>query len=68
MIGLQIVLMPFLKNYWLTGLFAVAFVLVARAMSIYLPSSLLKKSLKTTYKGITILVWAGLSGGNRMAV
>nr|WP_295874923.1 sodium:proton antiporter [uncultured Chitinophaga sp.] len=68
MIGLQIVLMPFLKNYWLTGLFAVAFVLIARAMSIYLPSLLLKKSLKTTYKGITILVWAGLRGGISVAL
>ncbi|CAL1517660.1 sodium:proton antiporter [Chitinophaga sp. MM2321] len=68
MIGLQIVVMPFLKDYWLTGLFATAFVLVARGLSITVPSILLKQSLKTNYKSITILVWAGLRGGISVAL
>ncbi|MCW3466775.1 cation:proton antiporter [Chitinophaga nivalis] len=68
MIGLQIVVMPFLQNYWLTGLLATAFVLVARALSITIPAVVLKRSLKTDYKSIGILVWAGLRGGISVAL
>ncbi|NSL87378.1 cation:proton antiporter [Chitinophaga solisilvae] len=68
MIGLQIVVMPSLKNYWQIGLLSTLFVLAARGLSIAIPSILLKRSLKTTYKGITILVWAGLRGGISVAL
>ncbi|PSL46040.1 sodium/proton antiporter (CPA1 family) [Chitinophaga niastensis] len=68
MIGLQIVIMPFLKNYWLTGLLATVFVLIARALSITIPAVVLKRSLRTNYKSITILVWAGLRGGISVAL
>lgn len=68
MIGLQIVIMPFLKNYWFTGLMATVFVLVARALSITVPAILLKRTLNINYKSITILVWAGLRGGISVAL
>ncbi|MET3877571.1 sodium:proton antiporter [Chitinophaga sp. OAE865] len=68
MIGLQIVIMPFLKNYWFTGLMATVFVLIARALSITIPAIVLKRSLKTNYKSIGILVWAGLRGGISVAL
>jgi CPA1 family monovalent cation:H+ antiporter len=68
MIGLQIVIMPFLQNYWFTGLLATVFVLIARAMSITVPSILLKRTLNINYKSITILVWAGLRGGISVAL
>ncbi|MFY0254929.1 cation:proton antiporter [Chitinophaga sp. 30R24] len=68
MIGLQIVLMPFLKNYWFTGLVATIFVLVARGLSIAVPSIILRRSLRVNYGSITILVWAGLRGGISVAL
>ncbi|MEC5143834.1 sodium:proton antiporter [Chitinophaga sp. 212800010-3] len=68
MIGLQIVLMPFLKNYWFTGLMATIFVLIARALSITIPAVLLRRSLRTNYKAIGVLVWAGLRGGISVAL
>ena len=68
MIGLQIVVLPFIKNYWFIGLLSVIFVLVARGVSIAAPALLLRRSLKTSFKGITILVWAGLRGGISVAL
>jgi CPA1 family monovalent cation:H+ antiporter len=68
MIGLQIVVLPFIKNYWFIGLLSVLFVLIARGVSIVVPALLLRRSLKTSFKGITILVWAGLRGGISVAL
>ncbi|RXK80964.1 cation:proton antiporter [Filimonas effusa] len=68
MIGLQIVVLPFIKNYWFIGMLSVVFVLVARGVSIAVPAFLLKRSLKTSVKSITILVWAGLRGGISVAL
>ncbi|WP_143310520.1 cation:proton antiporter [Chitinophaga vietnamensis] len=68
MIGLQIVVMPFLSNYWLTGILSAIFVIIARALSITIPAWLLRRNLRTNYKSITILVWAGLRGGISVAL
>lgn len=68
MIGLQIVILPFIQNYWFIGLLSVIFVLVARGVSILVPAILLKRTLKTSFNGITILVWAGLRGGISVAL
>ncbi|TWF41608.1 sodium/proton antiporter (CPA1 family) [Chitinophaga polysaccharea] len=68
MIGLQIVIMPFLQNYWFTGLVSAIFILMARAASIVGPSAIFKRTLKLNYKRITILVWAGLRGGISVAL
>lgn len=68
MMGLQIVAMPFIGDYWLTGLACVVFVLVARAVSIILPSILLRRTLYIDYHSKAILVWAGLRGGISVAL
>jgi CPA1 family monovalent cation:H+ antiporter len=68
MIGLQIVVLPFIKNYWFIGLLSVLFVLIARGVSIAVPALLLRRSLQTSWKSITILVWAGLRGGISVAL
>ncbi|RFS26521.1 sodium:proton antiporter [Chitinophaga silvatica] len=68
MIGLQIVVMPYFSHYWLVGVLATIFVLIARALSITIPAVVLKRSLKTNYKSISILVWAGLRGGISVAL
>lgn len=68
MIGLQIVVMPFIGHYWFIGLVSVFFVLIARGVSIAVPAVLLRRSLKTTFNTTAILVWAGLRGGISVAL
>jgi CPA1 family monovalent cation:H+ antiporter len=68
MIGLQIVVMPFITNYWLVGLLSVLFVLVARSVSILLPTILMRRTLNVDYRSSGILVWAGLRGGISVAL
>jgi CPA1 family monovalent cation:H+ antiporter len=68
MIGLQIVVMPFITNYWLVGLISVIFVLVARSVSILLPTILMRRTLHVDYRSSGILVWAGLRGGISVAL
>ncbi|WPQ65833.1 sodium:proton antiporter [Chitinophaga sancti] len=68
MIGLQIVVLPFIGHYWFIGLVAVLFVLIARGVSIAVPSMIMRRSLKTNFNNTTILVWAGLRGGISVAL
>ncbi|GEP88667.1 sodium/proton antiporter, CPA1 family (TC 2.A.36) [Chitinophaga terrae (ex Kim and Jung 2007)] len=68
MIGLQIVIMPYFSHYWLIGLLATLFVLIARALSITVPAAVLKRTLDMNYNSIAILVWAGLRGGISVAL
>lgn len=68
MIGLQIVVMPFIGHYWFIGLVAVLFVLIARGVSIAVPSMVMRRSLKTNFNNTAILVWAGLRGGISVAL
>ncbi|SFW64648.1 cation:proton antiporter [Chitinophaga sancti] len=68
MIGLQIVVLPFIGHYWFIGLVAVLFVLIARGVSIAVPSMIMRRSLKTNFNNTAILVWAGLRGGISVAL
>jgi len=68
MIGLQMVNIPYLDNYWLTGLIAILVILVARWLSIMLPLIFLRRSLNVNYSSINILTWAGLRGGISIAL
>jgi monovalent cation:H+ antiporter, CPA1 family len=68
MIGLQIVNLPYITNYWLTGGVAIVLILVARWLSILLPLTFLRRSLNVNYKSINILTWAGLRGGISIAL
>jgi len=68
MIGLQMVNFPFLNNYWMTGTLAIILILVARWASIMLPITFLRRNLKTTYKSVRILTWAGVRGGISIAL
>ncbi|WP_343671510.1 sodium:proton antiporter [Chitinophaga sp.] len=68
MIGLQIVVLPFIGHYWFIGLVAVLFVLIARGVSIAVPSMIMRRSLKTNINNTAILVWAGLRGGISVAL
>ena len=68
MIGLQIVIIHFYSAYWLISLLAILFVLIARAVSITIPSILLGRTLNLPYNRIMIIVWAGLRGGISVAL
>lgn len=66
MIGLQLVVLPFLEHYWLMGIMSIAIVLVARFSSILLP--VLPKIRKENMGSLGILTWAGLRGGISVAM
>jgi len=68
MIGLQIVTIHFYSAYWVISLLAIAFVLLARAISITVPAILLGRTLELPYKRIGIVIWAGLRGGISVAL
>lgn len=68
LLGLQIVVMPFIQNYWVLGLAAIVAILFARWLSILLPSIVFKKFVHTNPRNVTILAWAGLRGGISVAL
>lgn len=68
MIGLQMVELPYLNSYWLTGFIAIAMILIARWLSIMLPLTFLRRTFDVNYKGVNILTWAGLRGGISIAL
>jgi CPA1 family monovalent cation:H+ antiporter len=68
MIGLQMVDLPYLDHYWLTGAIAIAIILASRWLSIMLPLTFLRRSLNVNYSSINILTWAGVRGGISIAL
>ncbi|QIP15956.1 sodium:proton antiporter [Spirosoma aureum] len=68
MIGLQIVVLPFLNNYLLIGLATVVLAIVARSLSILLPYLLQFQLSRLKPGSLRILTWAGLRGGISVAL
>jgi monovalent cation:H+ antiporter, CPA1 family len=70
MIGLQMINLPFLHNYWLIGGISIVIALMSRWLSIMLPSFFLRRRLNVNdkYKSISVLTWAGLRGGISIAL
>ena len=66
MIGLELVVLPYLKNYWLIGFLSIIIILIARAISISLPALILLHKLN--YDNLAILTWSGLRGGISLAM
>ncbi len=66
MIGLQLVVMPFLNNYWLIGFVSIIIILIARMVSVSLPAVFLLR--KVSFSNLSILTWAGLRGGISVAM
>ncbi len=66
MIGLQLVVLPFLNNYWFIGLLSIVVVLIARLASIVLPAIFLVR--RASAGNLVILTWAGLRGGISIAM
>ena len=63
LIGLQMVIMPFITNYILIGLIAIVLLLLCRYLSLSIPILFLKN--KELFNGRTALImtWGGLRGG-----
>ncbi|GAA4091332.1 sodium:proton antiporter [Mucilaginibacter panaciglaebae] len=68
MIGLQMINLPYLENYWLIGGVGIMAILFARWISIMTPLIFFKKIARTNFKNINILTWAGLRGGISIAL
>jgi len=68
LIGLQMVNLPYLTNYWITGTLSIVLILVARWFSIFVPLIFLRRSLQVNYSNINILTWAGVRGGISIAL
>jgi CPA1 family monovalent cation:H+ antiporter len=68
MIGLQMINLPYIKNYYLTGAIGIVVILIARWLSIALPLTFLRRSLNVSYSNVSILTWAGVRGGITIAL
>lgn len=66
MIGLQLVLLPFLNNYWLIVFVSIIILLIARMISISVPAFIQLKKLNVG--NLKILAWAGRYGGISIAM
>lgn len=67
-IGFYLLIIPDLSNYWMPGLACVIIVLLARFISIWLPTKFIKFKKKFSPGTIKILVWGGLRGGVSIAL
>lgn len=66
LIGLQLVIMPFLNHYWLIGFLSILIILIARLVSVSMPAMILLP--KVNFSNLFILTWAGLRGGISVAM
>jgi len=67
-IGFEILLIPELNKYWLMGLVCIVVVLLARYVSIKVPTVLIPFKEKFPHGTMVILVWGGLRGGVSIAL
>ena len=68
LIGFEILLIPSLDNYWLAGIICIVVVLLARYVSIKIPTLVIPFREKFTRGTMIILVWGGLRGGVSIAL
>lgn len=68
LIGLELLLIEDYKNYWLIGIITIPVVLVARFISILLPSFIVRLRQKMSIKTISFLTWGGIRGGISIAL
>jgi monovalent cation:H+ antiporter, CPA1 family len=68
LIGLEIVIIPFLNDYWQAGLIGIVIALTARLISVYLPILALRRSVNFMPRTPLIMTWGGLRGGISIAL
>jgi CPA1 family monovalent cation:H+ antiporter len=67
-IGFELLLIPRILDYWWVGTLAIAVVLIARLLSIWIPTLMVRFKRKFDSATIKILVWGGLRGGVSIAL
>jgi CPA1 family monovalent cation:H+ antiporter len=68
LMGLQLVSIAFTTNYIIIGLISIPLLLLSRGLSIILPVTIVRRSLKLEYNSIFILTWGGLRGAISIAL
>ncbi|MCD8081007.1 MAG: sodium:proton antiporter [Bacteroides sp.] len=68
LIGFEVLLIPHLKHYWLIGAITIPIVLLARYISIKIPTLVIPFGEKFSRYTFLLLVWGGLRGGVSIAL
>ncbi|OJV54881.1 MAG: sodium:proton antiporter [Bacteroidetes bacterium 43-16] len=68
LMGFELLIIKDLNHYYAAGLIAIAVVLLARFIAIWLPTKIVPFKQKFTKNVIKILVWGGLRGGVSIAL
>ncbi len=68
LIGLQMVLLPFITNYLLIGILAIIILLACRYLSISIPILFLKDKKLFNNRTALVMTWGGLRGGLSIAL
>lgn len=68
LMGFELLIITTLDEYWMGGVIAIVVVLLARFVSIYLPTKIIPFRKKFNSETIKILVWGGLRGGVSIAL
>jgi CPA1 family monovalent cation:H+ antiporter len=68
LIGLEILILTFTKQYLVLSLLIIPFVLIARFISIGIPMTLLSRFMTFSSGAVRILTWGGLRGGISVAL
>lgn len=66
LIGLELIVIPFVSLYWQIGLISILLALIARLASLMLPVAPVLR--KVSFGNLYILTWAGLRGGISIAM
>jgi CPA1 family monovalent cation:H+ antiporter len=67
-IGFELILIQDITDYWAIGGISIALVLVARFVSIWIPTKIIPFKTKFNNDTVKILVWGGLRGGVSVAL
>jgi len=68
LIGMEILILTFTKQFMVAGLFAIPIVLLARWICVGTPIQIMKRFREFTPYAVTILTWGGLRGGISVAL
>ncbi len=68
LIGLEIVVVSFLDEYWLAGLIGILLVLISRFAAVFIPILFLRRSVNFMPRTPMIMTWGGLRGGISIAL
>lgn len=67
-IGFELLLIKDLEDYFVPGMIAIVVVLIARFISIWLPTKAMSRRSRFTPQTVRVLVWGGLRGGVSIAL